>query len=108
MPDNYACFPVTDCDTKKIRFKTKECVDNCSLKEKIFIEDDINYCIDTCNDIIDSFPEITNLYLTYDDRCVTVCLDNSHLNESNICDCSNLFYIDILKSEKTMSKWGIF
>ena len=109
LPDAFACFPVGQCNTRKIRFKKRECVNDCSPKEKIFVNpvDNINYCIDTCNDLVNSYLEVPGLYLTYDDQCVSTCPENSVLNGSNICDCSNLFYIDTSNQKKKCLANGI-
>ena len=95
MPDIYACIPIADCDTKKIKYKTKECVKDCSINDKIFIKEDIYYCIDNCTVLDNTITGVsTSLLLTYDNKCVYSCPDYSALNSSNICDCINYFFID--------------
>ena len=99
-PDNYAhilnqyeCFNVEQCDSKTIKFNTRECVKGCGKNDKTYEIGDISYFLDNC---IISYKNmiLTGLLLTFVNKCVSTCPSNSELNDSNICDCSGFYYID--------------
>ena len=101
-PESDICISTSECDTKKIKLKNKECVNNCSKDDKIFIKDDISFCVDNCTQL--ALPTIitnvdTDLYLTYDNKCVINCDENSQ-SIGNQCVCKNLFYFDSITQNK--------
>ena len=93
MANSYDCIHFSKCESKLIKFSTKECVKGCGKNDKIYETEEVSYCLENCsisyNNIIP-----TGLLLTFDNKCVTECPTNSQLNSTNICDCSGLFYID--------------
>lgn len=95
LTNNYNCIPISECDSKKIKYKTSECVKECAKNEtKYLISDsDIYYCIDNCSALDNSITSST-LYLTYDNECLPKCPQNTHNNGSNFCECNKLFYFD--------------
>ena len=98
LADSPLCQDISKCTSKIIRYKDKECIIACSKNEKAFTTDDgITYCVDNCTQ--SALPNsITNfdsdLFLTYENKCVKNCPDGSTNNNNNECICNNLYYID--------------
>ena len=104
-PKTDKCIAPSACDTKYIKIKNKECVEQCSKTDKIFIGE-ISYCADNCtrSALPTAITNINNdLYLTTDDRCVEECdEDKEKKNEGEgKCECKLLFYFDSKTQIKT-------
>lgn len=89
------CYNISKCESKKLRYNNRECVEQCSRNEKIFQKEEFFYCIDNCTALPSFITNVQELYLTDDNYCVNPCPDGSTNNDDGKCECINLFYIDL-------------
>ena len=97
MPNSYECIEKTQCSNKIIKYKERECAEQCSKIHKAFISaDEFTYCIERCDELPQSITNTNgNLLLTYDNKCVINCEGDSNTKEEDgKCVCKKLFYFD--------------
>ena len=98
LTNEFECIELSNCkESKKIKYKEKQCVDKCSKSDKYFFKDDLTFCVDKCDDIPNEIKGVsTSLKLTYDNICVKSCSDYSEYSKedtvNNLCICTRLFY----------------
>ena len=104
LPDKYKCDAISDCKSKIINYKEKECVERCSITDSFYVKEEIKYCVDNCTYAQNYILKQSNsLYLTYNKECVSSCSDNSSI-VGDLCVCKRLFYLDKKTGDKTCLK----
>ena len=104
LPNEYKCDAISECGTKIINYKKKECIERCPITDSFYVKDGIKYCVDNCTFAEKYILKQDNaLKLTYNKECVATCPENSKI-DGKLCVCQRLFYLDRSTGVKTCLK----
>ena len=108
-PGEYNCINYEDCETGVIKYSTKECVEQCSKNDKIYLYNNykesgknIKFCVDNCTIVKTEIKtDSVDLKLSFNNECVDSCPQFSSGVGNYNCICKRLYYYNKTTGFKT-------
>ena len=92
--NSYICSDILQCSFKTIKYSNRECVEHCPKNNTFFKNEDITYCLNNCEEILNLITISNDIFVTYEQECIFDCQTVNARGINGKCECLDLFYYD--------------